>query len=80
MAELDIEMLKRKFEQSWDTYLVKHGLAIIAALEDRDRLLEAARELIRRGPQSAAWEPFFDLVAEIEQAWKPPAVLEGRDD
>ena len=43
--------------------------AIIAALEDRGRLLvllAASRALIKRGPHSAAWAPFFDAVAALE--------------
>jgi len=55
---------------------------IVAALEEREglrRLLTASQTLVSRGPQSSAWIPFWDIVAELSDAWKPPAARETEE-
>lgn len=82
MKKLDVDLLRRLHRQWNDT---EYGISpvecdqvmmqIPAVLAELEHLLTLSRELVRRGPASAAWEPFFDAVAELSGAWKPPATL-----
>lgn len=43
---------------------------VLAALERGAQLEALARKLVQRGPQSAVWPEFYDLVTERPDAWK----------
>jgi hypothetical protein len=81
---LDVAKYRRWLELGQARYtLTRTQLAgLLDAAEEREglrRLLTSAQTLVSRGPQSRAWEPFFDVVAELSGAWEPPASVAARE-